>query len=45
MIRKEGKKFVLRSKSTGKVLGRHDTRAAASRQERAIKARQAKAAG
>jgi hypothetical protein len=39
MIRKEGGKYVLRAKSTGKVLGRHATRAAAERQERAIQAR------
>jgi hypothetical protein len=36
MIRKEGSKWVLRSKSTGKVLGRHPTRAAAVKQEQAI---------
>jgi len=35
-IRKEGSKFVLRAKSTGKVLGTHDTKAKAERQERAI---------
>ena len=39
MIRKEGGKYVLRAKSTGKVLGRHPTRAAAERQERAIQVR------
>jgi hypothetical protein len=38
VIVKVGKRFVLRSKSTGKVLGNHPTRAAAKRQEAAIKA-------
>ena len=38
MIKKEGKKYVLRSRKTGKVLGRHDTRAEAERQERAVQA-------
>ncbi len=38
MIRKEGKKYVLRSRKTGKVLGRHDEREEAERQERAIQA-------
>ncbi len=39
MIEREGKKYVLRSRTTGKVLGRHDTRADAERQERAIQIR------
>lgn len=38
MIRKKGKKYLLISKSTGKVLGRHSSRASAERQERAIQA-------
>lgn len=41
MIRKEGGKVVLRSVKTGKVLGRHPSKAAALRQERAIKVAQA----
>lgn len=36
MIRKEGNRWVLRSKSTGKVLGRHATRGEAIKQEQAI---------
>ena len=40
MIRREGKKWVLRAKKSGKVLGRHPTRGDSERQERAIKARQ-----
>ena len=39
MIKKEGNKFVLRAKGTGRKLGSHSTRAAAQRQERAIQAR------
>ena len=35
-IKKSGTGYTLVSKSTGKVLGRHPTRAAAVRQERAI---------
>jgi hypothetical protein len=38
VIRKRGKKYVLVSKSTGKTLGTHSTRAGAERQERAIQA-------
>lgn len=38
MIKKQGGYYVLKSKSTGKVLGRHPTKAAAARQERAIQA-------
>lgn len=45
MIRKRGKKWVLLSKSSGRVLGTHPTRAAAVRQERAINLSQARAAG
>ena len=36
MIQKRGGKYVLISKSTGKVLGRHPKRADAIAQERAI---------
>jgi ATP-dependent DNA ligase len=36
VIKKEGKNWVLRSRKTGKVLGRHPTKAKALRQERAI---------
>jgi hypothetical protein len=43
MIRKTSAgKFKLVSKSTGKVLGTHPSREAAMRQERAIKASQAR---
>jgi hypothetical protein len=45
MIRKRGKKHVLISKRTGRVLGRHTSRAAAERQERAIQISKARAAG
>lgn len=38
-IRKQGSKWVLTTKGGGRVLGRHGTRAAAERQERAIEAR------
>ena len=38
MIRKRGSKYVLISKSTGKVLGTHPSKGAAARQERAIQA-------
>ncbi len=41
-IRKEGRSFVLRAKRSGKVLGRHETKAQAREQERAIKASQAR---
>jgi hypothetical protein len=39
VIKHEGSKWVLRSRGNGKVLGRHDTKAGAERQERAIQAR------
>ena len=42
MIRKSGDKFVLVSKSTGKVLGRHNSRKAAQQQEKAIHASKAR---
>lgn len=35
-IRREGSLFVLRSKKTGKVLGKHETMAAARKQDIAI---------
>ena len=41
MLMKRGNKTLLKSKSTGKTLGTHDSRAAALRQEEAIKASQA----
>lgn len=37
MIRKEGRFYVLRSRSTGRVLGRHSTKKKAMRQETAIR--------
>lgn len=36
MISKRGKKWVLRSKKTGKVLGTHSSREGAIKQEQAI---------
>ncbi len=44
-IVKEHGKFVLRSKTTGKKLGVHPTRAAAERQERAINISKARKSG
>jgi hypothetical protein len=38
VIRKRGKGWVLLTKNGKKVLGRHRTKAAAERQERAVKA-------
>ena len=38
VIQKERGQYVLRAKSTGKVLGRHKTKAAAVKQERAVQA-------
>lgn len=38
MIVKKGDKYVLKAKSTGKVLGTHDTKKKALAQERAIQA-------
>jgi hypothetical protein len=38
VIEKQGGKYVLRSKTTGKVLGKHETKAAAQKQERAVQA-------
>jgi len=45
MIRKERGKFVLRSTRSGRILGRHTTKAAAQRQETAINLSRARAAG
>lgn len=42
MIRKEGSKHVLRTKEGSRVLGRHDTRKEAERQERAVQASKAR---
>jgi len=38
VIEKEGGKYVLKSKTTGKVLGKHASKAKAEKQERAIQA-------
>jgi len=38
MIQKRRGKYVLKSKTTGKVLGRHASKAKAEKQERAIQA-------
>lgn len=40
MIREEDGKWVLRSRDGARVLGRHDTKAGAQAQERAIQARE-----
>ncbi|HLB95588.1 MAG TPA: hypothetical protein VJK26_01640 [Patescibacteria group bacterium] len=45
MIRKRGKKWVLLSKESGRVLGTHPTKKAAEQQERAITISKARAAG
>lgn len=45
MIKKRGSKYVLVSKSTGKTLGTHSSRASAARQERAIQISKARKAG
>lgn len=42
MIRQQGSQYVLYSKDGNKVLGRHNSRAAAEKQERAIKASERK---
>ncbi len=44
-IRKRGKKFVLKSKRSGRTLGTHSTRAKAEAQESAINISKARAAG
>jgi hypothetical protein len=38
VIEKQGGKYVLKSKKTGKVLGRHESKAKAEKQERAVQA-------
>ncbi|MGA2666830.1 MAG: hypothetical protein ABSE91_01910 [Patescibacteria group bacterium] len=45
MIQKRGKKWVLLSKKTGRVLGTHPTKAGAERQEAAVNISKARAAG
>jgi len=45
MIEKRGTKWVLLSKTTGRVLGTHPTKASAMKQERAIQISKARAAG
>lgn len=45
MIQKRGKFWVLLSRTTGRVLGKHPTKASALRQERAIQISKARAAG
>lgn len=45
MIKKRGDKWVLVSKTTGKVLGTHSTKKAAESQEAAINISKARAAG
>ncbi len=44
-IVKRGKKYVLLSKTTGRVLGTHPSRADAMKQEKAIQISKARAAG
>ena len=45
MIKKRGKKWVLLSKESGRVLGTHPTKAGAEKQEAAINISKARAAG
>ena len=45
MIVKRGKRYMLKSKDSGRTLGVHPTRAAAERQEAAINISKARAAG
>lgn len=45
MIKKRGKKWVLVSKTSSRVLGTHSTKAGAERQEAAINISKARAAG
>ena len=45
MIQKRGNKWVLLSKSTGRVLGTHPSRADAMEQEKAIQISKARVAG
>jgi hypothetical protein len=45
MIEKRGRRFVLKSKTSGRTLGTHPTKAAAEAQETAINMSKARAAG
>lgn len=45
MIEKRGKKWVLLSRKTGRVMGTHPTKAGAERQEAAVNLSKARAAG
>lgn len=45
MIKKRGSRWVLLSKSSGRVLGTHGTKKDAEKQERAIQLSKARAAG
>jgi len=45
MIEKRGKKWVLLSRKTGRVMGTHPTKAGAERQEAAVNISKARAAG
>lgn len=45
MIKKRGKKWVLKSKKTGRILGTHPSKAKAESQEAAINISKARAAG
>jgi len=45
VISKEGGRFVPRGRASGRVLGRHSTRAAAKRQDTAINISKARAKG
>lgn len=44
-VRKRGKKWVLLSKTSGRVMGTHPTEAGAIRQERAVQLSKARKAG
>lgn len=45
MIRHEGKSWVLRSRTTGRILGRHSTKRKAEKQEIAIRLSKLRAQG
>lgn len=45
MIKKQGKKWVLKNHDGTKILGHHDTRKSAEKQEAAINISKARAAG
>lgn len=45
MIGERGRKWVLRSKKTGRILGTHPTKTGAKKQEAAINISKARAAG